>query len=223
MVQKKEDLEISEIVENTQTTELRSTNILIKVLKIWGDLSSLKHQWKTMGYMWYETFQKSQRWASPDAGRKHFIDQSPGPYNSVRELLLHLLWHLLMRGKQLNNTFLDLLMSPLTKELLVTLVTSTQILKSPIFWYSYNIKPMIKISNQNITQSRNQTIGLCVMIAGALLRADRRADSHPANFSFFFSSVRTTTWITTQTRDTNTENGVRKTTNCISVFRCNST
>ena len=43
-----EDLEIREQVETIQTTALlRSTIILRRVLETWGDLLSLKHQWKT--------------------------------------------------------------------------------------------------------------------------------------------------------------------------------
>ena len=44
-----EDLKISGQVQTTQTTaSLRSAKKLRKVLKTWGDLLSLKLQWKTI-------------------------------------------------------------------------------------------------------------------------------------------------------------------------------
>ena len=44
-----EDLEVGGRVETIQTTALlRSARILRKVLQIWGDLLSLKLQWKTI-------------------------------------------------------------------------------------------------------------------------------------------------------------------------------
>ena len=48
-VQGLEDLEIRERVENTHTTALlRSARILRRVLETWGDLLSLRLQWKTV-------------------------------------------------------------------------------------------------------------------------------------------------------------------------------
>ena len=44
-----EDLKIGERVETIQTTALlRTTRILRRVLETWGDLLSLKLQWKTI-------------------------------------------------------------------------------------------------------------------------------------------------------------------------------
>ena len=44
-----EDLEVSERVETIQTTALlRTARILRRVLETWGDLLSLKLQWKTI-------------------------------------------------------------------------------------------------------------------------------------------------------------------------------
>ena len=45
-----EDLEVGRGVETIQTTTLlRTARILRKVLETWGDLLSLKFQWKTIG------------------------------------------------------------------------------------------------------------------------------------------------------------------------------
>ena len=50
LVQGMEDLEIRGRVETIQTTALlRTTRILRRVLETWGDLLSLKLQWKTIG------------------------------------------------------------------------------------------------------------------------------------------------------------------------------
>ena len=49
-VKRQKDLEIRGWMETIQTTALlRSTRILRRVLKTWGDLLSLKLQWKTIG------------------------------------------------------------------------------------------------------------------------------------------------------------------------------
>ena len=45
-----EDLEVGGQMETTQTTELlRIARILSRVLETWGDLLSLKLQWKSIG------------------------------------------------------------------------------------------------------------------------------------------------------------------------------
>ena len=45
-----EDLEVGGLVETIQTTTfLRTARILRRVLEIWGDLLSLKLQWKIIG------------------------------------------------------------------------------------------------------------------------------------------------------------------------------
>ena len=50
-----EDLEVGGRVETIQTTALlRTTRILIQGLETWGDLLSLKLQWKTISYYWCE-------------------------------------------------------------------------------------------------------------------------------------------------------------------------
>ena len=50
-----EDLEVGGRVETIQTTTLlRTTRILRRVLETWGDLLSLRLQWKTIGYRWCE-------------------------------------------------------------------------------------------------------------------------------------------------------------------------
>ena len=50
-----EDLEVGGQVETIQTTALlRTARILRRVLETWGDLLSLRHQWKTIGYCWCE-------------------------------------------------------------------------------------------------------------------------------------------------------------------------
>ena len=50
-----EDLEVGGRVETIQTTALlRTTRILKRVLETWGDLMSLRLQWKTIGYRWCE-------------------------------------------------------------------------------------------------------------------------------------------------------------------------
>ena len=50
-----EDLEVDGRVETIQTTELlRTARILRRVLETWGDLLSLKFQWKTISLRWCE-------------------------------------------------------------------------------------------------------------------------------------------------------------------------
>ena len=50
-----EDEEVGARVETIQTTALlRTARILRRVLKTWGDLLSLKLQWKTISYRWCE-------------------------------------------------------------------------------------------------------------------------------------------------------------------------
>ena len=50
-----EDLEIGGRAETIQTTALlRTTRILRRVLETWGDLLSLKLQWKTISLHWCE-------------------------------------------------------------------------------------------------------------------------------------------------------------------------
>ena len=48
-----EDLEVGRRVETIQTTaSLRTVRILRRVLETWGDLVSLKLQWKTISLHW---------------------------------------------------------------------------------------------------------------------------------------------------------------------------
>ena len=50
-----EDLEFGGRVETIQTTaQLRTARILRRVLETWGDLLSLKLQWKTISWYWCE-------------------------------------------------------------------------------------------------------------------------------------------------------------------------
>ena len=50
-----EDLEVGGLVETIQTTALlRTARILRRVLETWGDLLSLKLQWKTISWRWCE-------------------------------------------------------------------------------------------------------------------------------------------------------------------------
>ena len=50
-----EDLEVGGGVETIQTTALlRTARILRRVLEIWGELLSLKLQWKTISWHWCE-------------------------------------------------------------------------------------------------------------------------------------------------------------------------
>ena len=50
-----EDLEVGGRVETIQMTALlRTARILRRVLETWGDLLSLRLQWKTIGYRWCE-------------------------------------------------------------------------------------------------------------------------------------------------------------------------
>ena len=50
-----EDLEVGGRVETIQMTALlRTARILRRVLETWGDLLSLRLQWKTIGYHWCE-------------------------------------------------------------------------------------------------------------------------------------------------------------------------
>ena len=52
-----EDLEVVGRVETIQTTALlRTARILRRVLETWGDLLSLRLQWKTISVSWYEKF-----------------------------------------------------------------------------------------------------------------------------------------------------------------------
>ena len=52
-----EDLEVGGPVETIQTTALlRTARILRRVLETWGDLLSLKLQWKTISWRWCEKF-----------------------------------------------------------------------------------------------------------------------------------------------------------------------
>ena len=56
-----EDLEVSRRVETIQTTALlRMARILRWVLEIWGDLLSLKLQWKTISSHWCEKLLRSK-------------------------------------------------------------------------------------------------------------------------------------------------------------------
>ena len=60
-IQGLEDLEISGRVKTVQTTALlRSARILRRVLETWGDLLSLKLQWKTISYHWWEKLSRSK-------------------------------------------------------------------------------------------------------------------------------------------------------------------
>ena len=55
------DLEIGVRVETIQTTALlRTARILRRVLETWGDLLSLKLQWKTISWHWCEILLKSK-------------------------------------------------------------------------------------------------------------------------------------------------------------------
>ena len=58
----------------------------------------------------------------------------------------------------------DQLKISLTLENKVRSVSGGQILNSYWIWYSHNISPMIKMSNQNITQCRTKETGVYVMI-----------------------------------------------------------
>ena len=52
-----EDLVVGGQVDTIQTTALlRTARILRRVLDIWGDLLSLKRQWKTISKHWCEKF-----------------------------------------------------------------------------------------------------------------------------------------------------------------------
>ena len=52
-----EDLEVGGRVETIQTTALlRTARILRRVLETWGNLLSLRLQWKTISYCWCENF-----------------------------------------------------------------------------------------------------------------------------------------------------------------------
>ena len=54
-----EDLEVGSRVDTTQTTVLlRTARILTRVLESWGDLLSLKHQWKTISQRWCEKLRR---------------------------------------------------------------------------------------------------------------------------------------------------------------------
>ena len=56
-----EDVEISRRVETIQTTAiLKTARILRRVLETWGDLPSLKRQWKTIRWRWCEKLWKSK-------------------------------------------------------------------------------------------------------------------------------------------------------------------
>ena len=56
-----EDLEVGGRVETIQTTALlRTARIPRRVLETWGDLLSLKLQWKTISYHWCEKLQRSK-------------------------------------------------------------------------------------------------------------------------------------------------------------------
>ena len=52
-----EDLEVGGRVETIQTTLLRTARILRRVLETWGDVLSLKLQWKTISWHWCEKLQ----------------------------------------------------------------------------------------------------------------------------------------------------------------------
>ena len=55
LLKRLEDLEVDGRVETIQTTALlRTARILRRVLETWGDLLSLRLQWKTIGWRWCE-------------------------------------------------------------------------------------------------------------------------------------------------------------------------
>ena len=57
-----EDLEVGEQVETIQTTTLlRTARILRRILETWGDLLSLKFQWKIISVSWCEKRAKAGR------------------------------------------------------------------------------------------------------------------------------------------------------------------
>ena len=62
-----------------------------------------------------------------------------------------------LRGKFLFVTRLRVL---LLKDYLVASMTGVKIISNPSIWDSYNILPMIKMTNRNITQCGTQTTGL---------------------------------------------------------------
>ena len=83
---------------------------------------------------------------------------------------------------------------------------------------------MIKMSNINITQRRNQAIGLCVMIGMCSPDCQNgRPDRLPSNSGCPFLGIRTTNQETIQTRDVNAKHGQEKTTKLHCNFRRNST
>ena len=56
-----EDLEVVERVDTTQMTALlRTARILKRVLETWGDMLSLKLQWKTISLHWCEKLERSK-------------------------------------------------------------------------------------------------------------------------------------------------------------------
>ena len=55
-----EDLEVGRGGETIQTTLLRTGRILRRILETWGDLLSLKLQWKTISEHWCEKLSKSK-------------------------------------------------------------------------------------------------------------------------------------------------------------------
>ena len=58
LVQRLEDLEMRGLVETIQTTALLRSAKKLRVLETWGDLLSLKLQWKATSYHWREKFSK---------------------------------------------------------------------------------------------------------------------------------------------------------------------
>ena len=60
LVKRLEALEIVRRAETIQTTLLRTARILRRVLETWGDLLSLKLQWKTISWRWCEKLQWRQ-------------------------------------------------------------------------------------------------------------------------------------------------------------------
>ena len=61
LVQSLEGLKITRGVETTRTTALLwLARILRRVLETWGDLLSLKYQWKTVGISWFEKLSRSK-------------------------------------------------------------------------------------------------------------------------------------------------------------------
>ena len=57
-----EDLEVGGRVDTTQTTAwLRTARILRRVLETWGDLLSLKLQWRTISWCWLENSKGNYR------------------------------------------------------------------------------------------------------------------------------------------------------------------